>query len=254
MQILNQDNICVIIAEDNKKPQWVSGPPGHKRRIEAIANKSVFYAPQFVNFAIEAHLFMNTTSAVPYELERTRKIYKKHWPLLIQVFGRTCYYCGEFATQIDHLMPISAGGSSSFDNLVPCCAPCNLTGSDHVFETIEDKTEYILKKRRRKGKRTLCLCSDCLMPYEYLVTSPSLLLCARCYDYDLGIIKWTKRKLWANWLDLLVTAGYDIEAYAELSRIVCTTYDKGIIIKREVKMQLLSNLMMGYTADGQSER
>lgn len=41
-----------------------------------------------------------------------------------------CWYCGrpmhpfrDFS--IDHMVPISRGGQHTYDNLVPCCEPCN---------------------------------------------------------------------------------------------------------------------------------
>ena len=41
----------------------------------------------------------------------------------------TCPYCGEAFTggHIDHIMPVSKGGTNDRENLVYCCAPCNLS-------------------------------------------------------------------------------------------------------------------------------
>jgi len=39
--------------------------------------------------------------------------------------GYICAYCGGDATQVDHVIPRSAGGGHELDNLVACCAPCN---------------------------------------------------------------------------------------------------------------------------------
>ena len=39
--------------------------------------------------------------------------------------GYICAYCGGDATQVDHIIPRSAGGGHELDNLVACCAPCN---------------------------------------------------------------------------------------------------------------------------------
>jgi 5-methylcytosine-specific restriction endonuclease McrA len=46
------------------------------------------------------------------------------------VFARdrwTCQYCGgeRSALTIDHVIPRSKGGPSSWENIVTCCAPCN---------------------------------------------------------------------------------------------------------------------------------
>jgi hypothetical protein len=42
----------------------------------------------------------------------------------------TCVYCGQEATQVDHIIPRVDGGSHDMDNLVAACARCNgLKGS-----------------------------------------------------------------------------------------------------------------------------
>jgi 5-methylcytosine-specific restriction endonuclease McrA len=39
-----------------------------------------------------------------------------------------CFYCGaKDSIQIDHIVPISRGGSHSIGNLIPACAKCNLS-------------------------------------------------------------------------------------------------------------------------------
>lgn len=36
-----------------------------------------------------------------------------------------CQYCGATATTVDHIVPRSAGGGSSWTNMVACCVACN---------------------------------------------------------------------------------------------------------------------------------
>jgi 5-methylcytosine-specific restriction endonuclease McrA len=36
-----------------------------------------------------------------------------------------CAYCGAPAQELDHMVPVSAGGSNTIDNVVPACRPCN---------------------------------------------------------------------------------------------------------------------------------
>lgn len=36
-----------------------------------------------------------------------------------------CFYCGQPATCIDHLTPVSKGGTGELSNLVPACRSCN---------------------------------------------------------------------------------------------------------------------------------
>jgi 5-methylcytosine-specific restriction endonuclease McrA len=40
--------------------------------------------------------------------------------------GHTCWWCGQPATQVDHVIPAALGGTHTLDNLVPACAPCNI--------------------------------------------------------------------------------------------------------------------------------
>jgi 5-methylcytosine-specific restriction endonuclease McrA len=37
----------------------------------------------------------------------------------------TCVYCGRHATTVDHVLPQSRGGASTWLNAVAACAPCN---------------------------------------------------------------------------------------------------------------------------------
>jgi 5-methylcytosine-specific restriction endonuclease McrA len=39
----------------------------------------------------------------------------------------TCVYCGNPADQVDHVLPVSQGGSNKRDNLVASCKRCNLS-------------------------------------------------------------------------------------------------------------------------------
>jgi 5-methylcytosine-specific restriction endonuclease McrA len=47
--------------------------------------------------------------------------------------GWTCQYCGARSNlTVDHVIPRSKGGSSSWDNIVASCAPCNRRKGDHL--------------------------------------------------------------------------------------------------------------------------
>ncbi len=53
------------------------------------------------------------------------------------IFARdrwTCQYCGRARGRltIDHVVPRCKGGSSSWDNIVTCCAPCNRRKGDRL--------------------------------------------------------------------------------------------------------------------------
>src|SRR5690242_16116123 len=53
----------------------------------------------------------------------------------------TCQYCGVLLSSgeltLDHVVPRSRGGSSTWENLVACCHPCNRRKGNHLLsETV----------------------------------------------------------------------------------------------------------------------
>lgn len=58
-----------------------------------------------------------------------------------------CHYCGETpAGTIDHVIPISEGGSKGRQNCVPACEPCNQKRAPHVRDrkwTLASKYETV---------------------------------------------------------------------------------------------------------------
>jgi 5-methylcytosine-specific restriction endonuclease McrA len=52
--------------------------------------------------------------------------------------GYECQYCGAGAhLTVDHVLPRSRGGRSTWDNVVTCCGPCNLRKGDRLPAEID---------------------------------------------------------------------------------------------------------------------
>lgn len=49
------------------------------------------------------------------------------------VHGYRCRYCGGEASEVDHVIPKSKGGSDAAENLVACCRSCNASKSDNLL-------------------------------------------------------------------------------------------------------------------------
>jgi 5-methylcytosine-specific restriction endonuclease McrA len=50
------------------------------------------------------------------------------WDALLKRFNGLCAYCGKNkADHRDHVTPISKGGTDAIGNILPACAPCNLS-------------------------------------------------------------------------------------------------------------------------------
>lgn len=66
--------------------------------------------------------------AIRLERNKARDLRKSRWWQQKTSSG-TCYYCGRKAgiknLTMDHIIPLSRGGRSTKDNLVPCCKECN---------------------------------------------------------------------------------------------------------------------------------
>jgi 5-methylcytosine-specific restriction endonuclease McrA len=53
---------------------------------------------------------------------------------ILSAWGHRCAYCGEPATTLDHVHPMSRGGLTVPENLVACCLECNRRkGSQDVW-------------------------------------------------------------------------------------------------------------------------
>lgn len=61
----------------------------------------------------------------------SRRLPYREWAgVRIRVLERddyTCVYCGDAADHVDHVHPISKGGSNNDDNLAAACAHCNIS-------------------------------------------------------------------------------------------------------------------------------
>jgi hypothetical protein len=78
--------------------------------------------------------------------ERTRRYRERlgagasEWTVICsQVYerdGRVCAYCGDVdgPHQIDHVLPLSRGGTNDLDNLQVACKPCNTSKGDRTVE------------------------------------------------------------------------------------------------------------------------
>lgn len=57
-----------------------------------------------------------------------------------------CYYCGDTATEWDHIVPKKRGGKDALDNLIPACTWCN---SKKAANTLHEFRKILSKNGRR---------------------------------------------------------------------------------------------------------
>ena len=73
---------------------------------------------------------------IPYQ---TRALSRKN---ILLRDRNTCQYCGEVLPSsdltLDHVVPRSRGGNSTWENLVACCHPCNRLKGNRMIHEIDD--------------------------------------------------------------------------------------------------------------------
>lgn len=47
------------------------------------------------------------------------------WELVLDTYGNACLACGRQETTIDHVVPVSSGGTNTIGNVQPLCSRCN---------------------------------------------------------------------------------------------------------------------------------
>ena len=61
----------------------------------------------------------------PAHRELGTQRWKNQRALVLKRDDRICYYCGNEATTVDHLISRKQGGTHELSNLVACCISCN---------------------------------------------------------------------------------------------------------------------------------
>lgn len=70
-------------------------------------------------------------------------ISKSKKSMVMMKTGSKCWYCGDCDSgTIDHVVPVSKGGSDEIVNLVACCKVCNSSKKDLDVEEFRYKTAW----------------------------------------------------------------------------------------------------------------
>jgi 5-methylcytosine-specific restriction endonuclease McrA len=63
--------------------------------------------------------------ARPHTRNGSTRKWRKARARILRRDGERCAYCGGHADQVDHVVPVFAGGSDKRENLVAACGRCN---------------------------------------------------------------------------------------------------------------------------------
>jgi 5-methylcytosine-specific restriction endonuclease McrA len=105
-----------------------------KQRAEVLERSDRDLHAESLTVARPAVIRLTTYVRVPRDAH-SRKITRR---AIFARDGWTCQYCGtgHGTLTVDHVIPRSKGGTSGWDNIVTCCAPCNRRKGDHLPKSV----------------------------------------------------------------------------------------------------------------------
>ena len=91
---------------------------------------------------IKAYRRANKERQIVYKANRKTRLTNaggkftvKQWRELCALYGSRCLCCSrKKPLTVDHVIPVSKGGTSDIDNIQPLCGPCNSTKHDNVVD------------------------------------------------------------------------------------------------------------------------
>lgn len=99
-------------------------PEARKRWVALNRDKTREYSREFSSKNPELAAKNNALRRAKTEGSKRYLITKKE---IKKLYGQPCFYCGKESKHLDHVIPLSRGGTHSIGNLVPACQFCNLS-------------------------------------------------------------------------------------------------------------------------------
>src|SRR3970040_652023 len=122
----------VLVLNASYEPLSVVTP---RRAVVLVLNQRATVVVGKDETWVSESLIVDVPSVV--RLNRFVKVpYRRSAPVTRRaVFGRDghrCQYCGGPAESLDHVLPRSRGGDHTWENVVACCRPCNISKGDRL--------------------------------------------------------------------------------------------------------------------------
>ena len=133
--------IAKVENETYRKAYW----DGMHKAIELL--KSGADARQLDNFLwgeLKKWRYGHKVYSNPKELEVPPSIipWRELRKYILLSYNEICAYCGDKATHVDHVMPVSKGGGYEIENLVAACAKCNFKKGTYLLEETNMEIKY----------------------------------------------------------------------------------------------------------------
>ena len=115
------------INEQNKK--WAAENPERKKEADRLWAKS----NQDKVKVNQRNYYLRNPEKVSVRRQKRRAILREAKTYLVtskdigKIMNQPCVYCGQPATQLDHIIPLARGGEHRIGNLAAACQACNLS-------------------------------------------------------------------------------------------------------------------------------
>lgn len=107
------------VYRKSERSKAINKAAHHKRRIAKLENGGSFSADEWINVCVE--------------------------------FGGICAYCGKEAKlTADHIVPVSKGGASNINNIVPVCQSCNSSKHNYDLDAWYPQQPFFMPERYNK--------------------------------------------------------------------------------------------------------
>ena len=129
----NRIRIAAWRARNRARDREINNASYRRHAAKRCAEKRVYY--QVVRKLRDRTVLGRLKETLKKENRRASgSITADQWNVICFLFGSRCAYCGQLRhLTMDHVIPVSKGGSSDFGNIVPACQPCNSSKGAGMF-------------------------------------------------------------------------------------------------------------------------
>lgn len=135
-----------------------------KKQLDPFAyaqKKSAYYQKNKAKYREQHKLWLqnkpgyNASKVKAYNLRKSgTKVFEISASTIVAMRKKSCFYCGkQNAGTIDHVIPLSRGGTHSIGNLVPACHSCNSRKNNRFLIVWRIQKGEFKKYAQRKGNK-----------------------------------------------------------------------------------------------------
>lgn len=146
--LAHQDEILARDSEWRKTRKDIKQKYDEKYRAEHREHRADLHSVYYKNHPEKFRASFHARRA--REKNALGRFTDKDWQEILDAYGNKCLCCGQsdIPLTIDHIVPLSLGGTNTKDNLQPLCSSCN---SKKNAQTIDYRNDRFLYARPDRG-------------------------------------------------------------------------------------------------------